>query len=328
MTSYALLVGAGGWIPTIATGGTITTEDIGGIDYNVHTFTTSGTFAITSAGTQGTIEAFLWGGGGGFGGFTDAAGDPGRGGRNGGSGGGSAYARNLGLAINSENLTISVGGAGGNGRLGATTNGGAGGTGVDIGGTDFYFGATGAAGTVPFSGGGGGGGGASAIIRGTTGLIVASGGGGGGGNERRSLAGNGGGGNLNGTAGAGGSGGTAGASGTTNGLQGGGGPHSTAGSGGGGVNGGGGGTSPGGDFVGAGAGAGGTSTAGTGTGTNVVNGVTPSGNAAGTPGNDSYTTYNNGSFGKGGGGGGSTPASVPNATSGLVVIRYPIQFPG
>jgi hypothetical protein len=46
MTSYALLVGAGGWFPTIATGGTITTEDIGGIDYNVHTFTTSGTLLL------------------------------------------------------------------------------------------------------------------------------------------------------------------------------------------------------------------------------------------------------------------------------------------
>ena len=60
MTSYSILVGAGGWFPTIATGGTITTEDIGGIDYNVHTFTTSGTFTITSAGSQSTIEAFLW----------------------------------------------------------------------------------------------------------------------------------------------------------------------------------------------------------------------------------------------------------------------------
>jgi hypothetical protein len=118
MTSYALLVGAGGWFPTIATGGTITTEDIGGIDYNVHTFTTSGTLAITSAGTESKIEAFLWGGGGGYGGFTDTNGDPGRGGRNGGSGGGAAYARNLGISISAENLIVSVGGFGGNGSFG------------------------------------------------------------------------------------------------------------------------------------------------------------------------------------------------------------------
>jgi hypothetical protein len=308
----------------IATGGTVTTQNISGVIYSVHTFTTSGDFVIQSPGKSKTVEAFLWGGGGGYGGFTDTSGDPSRGGRNGGSGGGGAYARNLGLGISAETLTVCVGGFGGRGSLGANNNGGAGGTGVDISGTDFYFGGTGASGTVPFSGGGGGGGGASAIIRGTTGLIVASGGGGGGGNERRSLAGNGGGGNLDGTAGADGSGGIAGASVNTNGAMGASGPHSVAGSGGGGVNGGGGGGSPGGDFTGAGAGAGGTSTAGAGTGTAVVDGVTPSGNAAGTPGDDNYTSYNDGSFGKGGGGGGSTPATVPQGTSGLVVIRYPI----
>ena len=43
MTHYALLVGAGGWFPLAATGGTITTEDISGVDYKVHTFTSSGT---------------------------------------------------------------------------------------------------------------------------------------------------------------------------------------------------------------------------------------------------------------------------------------------
>jgi hypothetical protein len=212
MTSYALLVGAGGWFPTIATGGTITTENIGGIDYNVHTFTTSGTFTITSAGSQSTIEAFLWGGGGGLGGFTDVGGISA--GRNGGDGGGAAYARNLGISISAESLSVCVGGAGGAGTLSGGSGGGAAGTGITIGVTNYYFGGRGGnAGSSGFSGGGGGAGAASSILRSTTGLIVASGGGGGGGSERSVQAGNGGGGGNNGTSGTSGGGGTAGASG-------------------------------------------------------------------------------------------------------------------
>ena len=93
MTHYALLVGAGGWFPMTASGGTESTEDIGGVDYRVHKFTSNGTFTVSIKGTQGTVQAFLWGGGGGCGGFTDTTGDPGRGGRNGGGGGGGAYVR-------------------------------------------------------------------------------------------------------------------------------------------------------------------------------------------------------------------------------------------
>jgi len=57
MTHYALLAGAGGWFPTIATGGSVTTQDIGGIDYSVHTFTTSGSLTISNAGSEAEIEA-------------------------------------------------------------------------------------------------------------------------------------------------------------------------------------------------------------------------------------------------------------------------------
>ena len=39
MTHYALLVGAGGWFPMSASGGTESTEDIGGVDYRVRKFT-------------------------------------------------------------------------------------------------------------------------------------------------------------------------------------------------------------------------------------------------------------------------------------------------
>ena len=78
MTHYALLAGAGGWFPLAASGGTESIENIGGIDYKVHTFTSTGSFIISSAPPTATIEAFLWGGGGGIGGFTDTSGDPGR----------------------------------------------------------------------------------------------------------------------------------------------------------------------------------------------------------------------------------------------------------
>ena len=70
MTHYALLAGAGGWFPLAASGGTESTENIGGIDYKVHKFTTTGTFTISRAGTQGLIQVFMWGGGGGIGGYS------------------------------------------------------------------------------------------------------------------------------------------------------------------------------------------------------------------------------------------------------------------
>ena len=132
MTHYALLVGAGGWFPMSASGGTESTEDIGGVDYRVHKFTSNGTFTVSIKGTQGTVQAFLWGGGGGCGGFTDTAGDPGRGGRNGGGGGGGAYVRALSLPVNAESLSICVGGAGGNGSLGTSSAGGSGGSGTVV----------------------------------------------------------------------------------------------------------------------------------------------------------------------------------------------------
>ena len=314
MTHYALLAGAGGWFPTIATGGTISTQVIDGVPYNVHKFTSTTDFVIESSGSESSIEVFMWGGGGAVGGYNGPGQlDPGR---NGGDGGGSAYAENTAISIAIETLKVCVGGGGTKGNGGTP---GSAGSGVEINSTNFYFGGRGNKdGPSGFSQSGGGGGGASALIRGTTGLIVAAGGGGGGGVERAALgyaAGNGGGGGENGTAspqGAGG--GTAGASSTTNGLtvdasndsSGGGG-------GGGGVNGGGAGGNPNTDNQGGGGAGGGTSL-----GSTVTNG------SSRTPGNN--TGYNDANYGRGGGGG--FPASQEPGNAGLVVIRYPTEYPG
>ena len=48
---------------TVATGGTITTDG----DYKVHTFNSSGTFTVTTAGTAGVEYLIIAGGGGGGG---------------------------------------------------------------------------------------------------------------------------------------------------------------------------------------------------------------------------------------------------------------------
>ena len=317
MTHYALLVGAGGWIPTAASGGTESTQDINGITYKVHKFTSTGDFVITNFGTERSIEVFMWGGGGAVGGYNAPGGlDPGR---NGGDGGGGAYAENTDVSINVETLKVCVGGGGTKGDGGTP---GTGGSGVTISSTKYYCGGDGNKSDNPnFSQSGGGGGGASALIRNTTGLVVAGGGGAGGGIERAALgyaAGNGGGGGENGTASpqsGGGSGGTAGSASNTNGATL---PDitydaNTGGGGGGGTAGGGAGGNPGSDNIGGGGGGGGTST-----GTTVTNG------SGRTPGNN--TGYNDSDYGKGGGGG--FPASQESGNSGLVVIRYPIEYPG
>lgn len=87
----------------VATGGTVTTANILGSDYNIHTFTGNGTLTVT---TGGLIEYVIVAGGGGGGGGTSAT--PGRG-SNGvntvfgsigtavGGGGGGAYASGGGL---------------------------------------------------------------------------------------------------------------------------------------------------------------------------------------------------------------------------------------
>ena len=110
MTHYALLAGAGGWFPTIATGGTISTQIIDGVPYKVHKFTSTTDFVIESSGSESSIEVFMWGGGGAVGGYNGPGQlDPGR---NGGDGGGSAYAENTAISIAIETLKVCVGGGG------------------------------------------------------------------------------------------------------------------------------------------------------------------------------------------------------------------------
>ena len=48
----------------VATGGVITSYT-SGVTYNVHTFTTPGTFTVTSSGTLGVVDYLVIGGGGG-----------------------------------------------------------------------------------------------------------------------------------------------------------------------------------------------------------------------------------------------------------------------
>ena len=159
MTLYPFLLGGGGFNSVIATGGTLSTQTIGGKLYNVHTFTSNGNFTITSTGQYGTVDVFMWGGGGCGGQWIG-------GGANGGGGGGAAYASTTNLSINVETLSVCAGGGGGEFDSGA-------GNGINISGTNYLFGGRGGRpGPGGFSSWGGGGGAASGLIRGTTFLVV------------------------------------------------------------------------------------------------------------------------------------------------------------
>jgi len=158
--------------PLQATGGTVTTQDIGGVIYNVHTFNTSVStnFVVTNAGTSGLVEIFAWGGGGGGGGNSGV-------GRPGGAGA-SAYAR---LALTAGTYVVSVGGGGGGAADGCIAGIGAGSAGNGPSGS--AGGSGGVPGTSPCSSPGGGGGGGTLFLQSGTVLVAAAGGGGGGGSE-------------------------------------------------------------------------------------------------------------------------------------------------
>ena len=151
--------------PMIATGGTLTTQTIGGVIYNVHTFDYTGatqTFTITQMSTSGNVVAKAWGA---------AGGSPSSyvGGR-GGVGGYGTATLNL-LTISSVNVVVGEGGnannAGANtatyGHLVASTDGGNGGYGTSAGNggglSGLFNGATTSqANALVIAGGGGGGG--------------------------------------------------------------------------------------------------------------------------------------------------------------------------
>lgn len=90
--------------PIIATGGTITTDG----NYKVHTFTSSGTFTITSG--AGTVESLVIAGGGG-GGTGDVGNDTGGGGGGGGAGGMKYTTPGTTYSVGAYTVTVGAGGA-------------------------------------------------------------------------------------------------------------------------------------------------------------------------------------------------------------------------
>lgn len=94
-----------------ATGGTITYSG----NYKIHTFTTSGTFQITSG--SGTVEYLVIAGGAG-------GGSEGSGGRGGGGGAGGMRESSFTRGVGSYTVTVGAGGAGGVGTQAIGSNGG------------------------------------------------------------------------------------------------------------------------------------------------------------------------------------------------------------
>jgi hypothetical protein len=140
-----------------ALGGTVTTYSSGGINYKVHTFTSSGTFTAKSSGE---IELLMVAGGGGGGTASSGAGAAG----GGGGAGGLIY--NASKLITTGTHTITIGG-GGAGSTDNTANAGTGGDGADT--TGFSLTAVGGGGggsrdTVGNPGGSGGGTNASNVL--------------------------------------------------------------------------------------------------------------------------------------------------------------------
>ena len=275
-----------------ATGGTVTDIAVGGIDYRVHTFTSSGSFVVTNGGS---VEYLVVGGGGG-GGSTRTTEDVVAG-----SGGGAGGFLSGNHSVTAQTYTITVGGGG----AGATNDNVSGSTGSNSVFDSF----------TAFGGGGGAGGG------GLVGNNAGSGGSGGGATrfktEGTGTAGQGNnGGKMSGTANGGGGGGGAGAVGGTlsaggAGAAGGAGTASSitgtsvtyAGGGGGG------------DYNGGGPGAGGLGGGGAG-------GTTGTAGAAG--------AVNLGGGGGGAASSPSTPRppqSGGNGGSGIVIVRYIKGFP-
>jgi autotransporter-associated beta strand protein len=101
-----------------ATGGTVTTYKTGGILYKVHTFTSSGTFAVTSGGNV----TYLVVGGGGGGGSAAVVTTAGAGG-----GGGAGGFLTGTAAISASSYTVTVGGGGAAGSAGGQAAGSSGG---------------------------------------------------------------------------------------------------------------------------------------------------------------------------------------------------------
>ena len=100
---------------TEATGGSVTTDG----DYKIHTFNSSGTFTITTLGSDGIVDILNIAGGGGGGGSTGAYSGAGGGGAGG-------YIKQTGRTVIEKAYTITIGAGGSGGGAGANkgANGG------------------------------------------------------------------------------------------------------------------------------------------------------------------------------------------------------------
>lgn len=123
-TGSKFCFGSGGGGPSLisATGGTVTTAVVSGVNYRLHTFTTVGNSTFTITGGEGQIDVFIvggmLGGGGGGGGTAINSGANGVSATNNGNGG--AGGTNTGGG----------GGAGSNGSGSQSITGGKGGSGI------------------------------------------------------------------------------------------------------------------------------------------------------------------------------------------------------
>ena len=141
-----------------ATGGTITTDG----NYKIHTFTSSGTFAVTDA-AHGVMEYMLVAGGGAAGGSTGYC-------WSGGGGGAGGYIANTSFSVSAQNYSVVIGGGGSANNSG---QGGAGGN-SSFAGNTAIGGGGGGYGSYPGGGGNGAGGGSGG--GGGQGTTVTSGG--------------------------------------------------------------------------------------------------------------------------------------------------------
>jgi len=295
-TTVALWLGVSAFEPIVATGGVVSTISVGGVTYKVHTFASTGSsaFAVSSIGSDNTVEylAVAGGGGGGGGGNSNTRG---------GGGGAGGFISSTFAAI-SQSYSFVVGGGGAASAVGL---GNVGGTGS----TTSIFGITLL---------GGGGGGSYAV---NNGVGVSGGSGGGGGTQSAAAGGT----SINGR---GNSGGTSAAynNDTSTGAGGGGGFGSV------GENGNADGSGNGGDGgLGIASAISGSSfiyAAGGGGGGGLVGGSAESGGGAGGSGSQSGFAAS-ANTGSGGGGASAQANNFPGGPggSGVIIVRYPITDP-
>jgi len=86
-----------------ATGGTVTDTTIGGVDYRIHAFTSSGKFDVSTSLSSPTVDVLIIGGGGGGGGSPHGGG---------GGGGGVVFKSNYSITSGSYDVTVGNGGLG------------------------------------------------------------------------------------------------------------------------------------------------------------------------------------------------------------------------